>query len=151
MQVLDSSALMNVFEFESAVTIQEVLDEIRNRPTRERLENAFASGKLKLLEPSNESLDKVAQAVQKTKDSLSSTDQKLIALTIDIDAELVTDDLGMQNICLFLGVRFRGVGRTISRLFKRTFFCPACKRYYSKEGTCATCGTALVKKVVSIR
>lgn len=151
MQVLDSSALMNVFEFESAVTIQEVLDEIRNRPTRERLENAFASGKLKLLEPSNESLDKVAQAVQKTKDSLSSTDQKLIALTIDIDAELVTDDLGMQNICLFLGVPFRGVRKEISRLFKRTFFCPACKRYYSKEGTCPTCGTALVKKVVSIR
>ncbi len=137
------------FEFKHAATVPEVLDEIKNRPTKQRLENALASGKLEVLEPSDASIDKVRLAISGTKDSLSDTDIRLIALAIDLHAELVTADFGMQNICLYLGLAFRGLEKTISHVFKRSFFCPACRRYYSKEGSCPTCGTALVKKVVS--
>lgn len=151
MRVFDSSALFKSFDLSDSATIPDVFSEVKNRPTLLRLENAIAAGSLQVLEPGEESVKKVGSAVSKTNDRLSQVDIRLIALAIELNATLMTDDFGMQNVCLYLGIPFQGVDRAISCLFRRTFFCPSCGKYYSKEGQCTSCGTALVSKVVSAK
>jgi endoribonuclease Nob1 len=151
MRVFDSSALFKSFDLRDSATIPDVFAEVKNRPTLLRLENAVAAGSLQVLEPGEDAIKKVQAAVSKTNDRLSPIDVKLIALAIELNATLMTDDFGMQNICLFLGLPFQGIDRTISHLFKRVFFCPSCKKYFSKEGSCSSCGAALVSKVSSAK
>lgn len=146
MLVLDSSALMQPIDFEDACTVPEVLDEVRNKPSKLRIESAISAGKLRVLEPSPESSSFISEACKKTGDLLSKTDVRLIALAKDLDAILITDDYGMQNVCKLLGISFqslstRGIKKTI--LWKN--FCPNCKRYVPGSG-CPACGSRTIRK-----
>lgn len=146
MLVLDSSALMQPIDFEDACTVPEVLDEVRNKPSKLRIESAISAGKLRVLEPSPESSSFISEACKKTGDSLSVTDIKLIALAKDLDAILITDDYGMQNVCKLLGIRFRSLStRGIKKTILWKNFCPNCKK--SVPGSeCPACGSRTIRK-----
>lgn len=146
MLVLDSSALMQPIDFEDACTVPEVLDEVRNKPSKLRIESAISAGKLRVLEPSPENITIVSEACKKTGDLLSKTDVKLAALALELGAMLVTDDYGMQNVAKILNVRFqplsqKGIKRAI--LWKR--YCPNCKRYVSGI-ECPACGSKAIRR-----
>lgn len=141
MLVLDSSALMQPIDFSDACTVPEVLEEVRNRPSRLRIESAISAGKLTIREPSPESIAIASEACQKSGDLLSRTDIRLVALAMETSATLVTDDYGMQNVAKLLNISFqplsqKGIKKTI--LWKN--FCPNCKKIVS--GTeCPSCGS----------
>ena len=147
MLVLDTSAIISVIEFEEAVTVPEVLDEIVNRTSKRRAENEIAAGRLRILEPDEKTVNEIIRQAKKTGESLSTTDIKLIALAKELDATLLTDDYGIQNICKCLDIEFQGIEKEkIKKIFFRKLYCPNCKKYYSSR-FCPVCGRKLVRRV----
>nr|CAG4646340.1 EOG090X07WR [Macrothrix elegans] len=88
---LDTDNLINNFDLrdiaEVVYTIREVIDEIRDRPTRQRL--AVLPYEIKMMEPNSDAIVKVTEFSKKTGDyaTLSATDIKVLALTYQLEVQ----------------------------------------------------------------
>jgi len=157
--VLDSSAFMggynpNIINLRQR-TIPEVLDEIKTPSIKSFLELSIEMGKLKLLSPAPEFIEKILKVSKKSGDNfvLSDVDTKLIALTLELkqnlnnDPILVTDDYAMQNIAGKLNIKFKSIiEKGIKNLIKWKIYCPGCKNSFNSIPStkiCPNCGTKL--------
>lgn len=135
------------------VTVQEVLEEARSLSSKLELETAVRAGRVRVSEPSEESLAEVKEKAGETGDKVSRTDIMLLALALDLrrvgkNPELVTDDYAIQNLAKLLDVPYRRVAMPgITRVLKWRMVCPACGRTYPVTASrCDACGSRLVRK-----
>ena len=78
---------------------------------------------------------------------ISDTDRELLALALDLEAILFTDDFAIQNVAIALGVRSHPITQ---RKAKRVFWkyrCTGCGKYYDHDGECPVCGAAIKRKL----
>lgn len=153
--VLDTSAVIaglspGLVDAEQ-VTVSEVLDEARDLCSKLKLETAVLAGKVKVANPSKNSLAEVLGKVKHTGDAVSKTDVKLLALALDIkdkNAELVTDDYAIQNLARMLDIPYQRVAMPgIKEVLRWEAVCPACgSRYPPSTTKCQTCGSELQRK-----
>ncbi len=153
--VLDTSAVIagfvpGVTDVEQ-ITVPEVLEEAHDLYSKLELETAVLSGKLKVVEPSQDSLAKVRAKVKHTGDVVSQTDIKLLALALDSKGdggELVTDDYAIQNLASLFDVPYHRIATPgIKEVLRWEFVCSACGRKYPPSATnCIICGSELVRK-----
>lgn len=154
--VLDSTAFYSGIPFQGMgryYTTYNILDEVKNRGLGFQLVHT----RVKVTEPSKESLEKVKKAASKTGDTrkLSYADLSLIALALDLiesgnTVYLVSDDFAVRNVADSLGIPLSQTAlkgsewRRISWVYK----CPACGREYKTENImeCIVCGTKLIRK-----
>jgi UPF0271 protein len=146
-RVLDASALLTGRPFVGELyTVPEVLSEVRRHGVTFSLE-AILETRVALRQPSREATEAVAAASGTTGDAprLSPTDVALLALALDLDATLVTDDYSIQNVARFLAVPYEGVVEPgIRERWTWTYRCPGCKRTWREwRDECPTCGTPL--------
>ncbi len=135
-----------------------VVAEVRRLDERERLETLRETG-LEVRAPAAEALERVEQAARATGDNerLSGPDKELVALALELGAELLTDDRSMQNVARQLAVAYRGFAQAeIQGLWhwKSTWRCKGCGKVHDKEPLrreCAICGHAVVKKQWRVR
>ncbi len=129
----------------------------RKNMTLLRFNTATESGRLKILEPSQEFLDQVRVCAASAGDSfyLSLTDMQVLALALEIKArgdiaQIVTDDYSIQNVAMKLGLSFISLATFgIKRVLNWIRYCPACHRTYPanfKATECPICGTELKRK-----
>jgi UPF0271 protein len=123
--VLDSSALINSSLFdirEDYYTVRDVLDELKDLKSRSLAESAMYSGKLLIREPDEVSVKRVVDKAKEvgSYEKLSETDIRVLALALDLKADLMTDDFTLQNLAKHLNVGFMGVMRGEIKE-KRTF------------------------------
>jgi UPF0271 protein len=160
--VLDTSAFVaGVDPFsmgEEKVTTPKVEEEIKAKNlTTLRFNTAVESGILKIIEPSQEFLDKVKASASSVGDSffLSETDMQVLALALELKAggsnpQIITDDYSIQNVAKQLGLGFVPmVTFGISRALVWIRYCPACHRKYPancRSTECSICGTELKRK-----
>lgn len=153
--VLDTSAVIAGFVPGLAdakqITVPEVLEEARDLCSRLELETAVLAGKVKVGEPSPDSLAKVRAKAKQTGDVVSQTDIRLLALALDLksdNAELVTDDYAIQNIASSLGIPYSRVAMPgIKEVLRWEAVCPGCGRRYPPSATkCPACGSELVRR-----
>lgn len=159
--VLDTSAFIAGFDpfgiGEEQVTTPKVENEIRDALTSLRFSTAIESGKLKVIMPSQEFLDKAKAYATTVGDSffLSETDMQLLAVALELKArgdnpQIVTDDYSIQNVATQMGLRFVSLATFgIRRLLTWVRYCPACRKEYPanfKAKTCRVCGTDLKRK-----
>lgn len=153
--VLDTSALTAGFvpglSDTEQVTVPEVMEEAKSLTTKMGLETAVISGKVKVLSPSKGAMDKVAEKLKVTGDSISETDAKLLALAVELNekgAEIITDDYAIQNLAKLLGIPYRPAKmRGIKKVFEWESDCPACRKKYPPTlKKCAVCGSDLRRK-----
>ncbi|MEM1610969.1 MAG: NOB1 family endonuclease [Sulfolobales archaeon] len=133
-------------------TVKEVLEEVKDTWSKERLELVLDSGKIDVLEPSNESIKK-ARAIasgENLLDALSETDQKLLALAIELKEKgqkvaLITDDSYLHVLARKLGIASRGVRREVPKRFKpRIYICEVCGYSTIKKiDRCPICGSPI--------
>jgi len=125
--VLDTTALIFLSDFssfENAYTVQEVVEEVKDRLTAMKLSAMLE--KLKVLEPDNESVEKIKELSKETGDfeKLSEADIKVIALAKQLNANrtvcvLISDDYNVQNVAGHLGIKCISVfNPAIKRLIK---------------------------------
>lgn len=153
--VLDTSAIMGGFapglSDAELITVKDVLEEARNISSKLELETAVMLGKVKVLEPSADSMQKVKELARKTGDQISGTDSKLLALSLDMKEKggiLLSDDYAIQNLAVLLDIPYQRISMPgITRVFKWVAVCPACGREYpSNTAQCPDDGSKLKRK-----
>ena len=156
-KILDASAFIHdynpILEEGEHYTTYDIISEVESRA--EIVRQSLNLGKLKAMTPSNENILKVKDMVSKTGDTLSEADIGILALALDLDGVLYTDDYGIQNVARKLGIDVRSI---ITEGVKEEFIwrkvCKGCKKMYPmdyKEEICEICGGILERKMVKGR
>ncbi len=129
-------------------TTWSVIDELRDLRSKSRFDVLCARG-LTLAVPSVENIEKVKAASRKSGDAgiVSGTDCDILALALDLEAVLLTDDFAIQNVASILGVQTTPI---IQRKAKRIYWkyrCSGCGRYFDHDGECLICGSVIKRKL----
>ncbi len=127
-------------------TVKECIEEVKDKDSRRSLE--VYSEKLKVLEPKEESVRKVKEAAKELGERLSDTDVKVIALALDLDATVLSDDYGVLNVATYLGLNARPVRtKGIKENVMWVNYCPFCKVEYPPDvEVCPRCGAKVVRR-----
>ena len=160
--VLDTSAFVGGFDpfsiGEEQITPPLVEEEIKTNTMRKiRFNTAVESGRIRIIEPAPEFVDKVKATATLAGDSfyLSGTDIQVLALALELktrgdNPQIVTDDYSIQNVAKKLELNFVSmITFGIRRFLNWIRYCPACHKKYPanyKETTCQICGTELKRK-----
>ncbi len=156
-KVLDASAIIHgynpVIEEGEHYTTPEVLEEIESMKII--VDQALSFGKLKIMSPNKECIKKVEEVVKKTGDALSQQDISVLALALELNAILYTDDYGIQNVAKKLNIEVRGISfKPTDKDFIWRKVCEGCKKLYPvdyEEEVCEICGSPLKRKMVKSR
>jgi UPF0271 protein len=141
------------------VTAPSVLEEVRNRPSRARLESMVSLDRITETQPSHGFLLRVRSAARATGDKsvLSDADIELIALALELkmshsDVAIVSSDLAVLNTAASLEIAIIDPTEKFRKRIKWTLKCPACG-HVSPMGVqnpeCPVCGTEMRR--VSVR
>ncbi len=141
--IIDTSAILsgklNISE-ENYIYPDSVINEIKKGSLEKILEVADIS----ICSPENEYIEKARVAAISTGDYsvLSATDIDVIALAIELNGVIVTDDYAIQNVAKYCGIEYTGGG--ISGIRKSIIWkyrCTGCHKIYSEPiKTCPICG-----------
>ncbi len=134
--VIDSTALIELPELPKGELYAppRIFEEARSVGPQVR------SRDVQLRQPTAESLRKVDAMAAKTGDTVSPADKDALALAMDMDVPLVTDDYASQNVASFLGMKFIPLskpGITKRRVWKLK--CPNCGNWLTGS-VCPVCG-----------
>lgn len=148
--VLDSSAFIGGFlpEGDEYFTVHEVIDEVEDDQSKERLSYFLNSGKIKVQEPNAEIVEEVIKKSQKTGDTLSLTDIKLIALAIELDSPILSEDYGIQNVSSVMNIKYKSIRESgINKMINWEYYCMGCRKIYSKDKKiCQDCGSIIKRR-----
>jgi UPF0271 protein len=147
--VLDASFFFGDFPVEGViVTVPQVVDELRDIRAKGNFEKWCARG-LRVQSPTEKSRKRVFLVASATKDItvISTTDHDLLALALDLGADLYTDDFAIQNIALALGVKTIPLLQRKARRVHWKYRCSGCGRYAEHDGECRVCGAAIKRKL----
>ncbi|MDH4212918.1 MAG: hypothetical protein OEV85_03260 [Candidatus Thorarchaeota archaeon] len=159
--VIDSGVLFSDWTRQAPngvfTTTSGVVDEIRNRPTKFRVDILELLDKLQKETPPIASIRAVVKAAAETGDKpvLSETDIELIALAhakkmTGISATLVSTDMAILNTARHLRIDILDPSHKFKDDIRWILICPACnhKSQVSTEGLeCPICGTQMLRKV----
>ena len=96
---------------------------------------------------SKESLDKVTEAARKSGDlgRLSPVDMTVLALAVDVQGTIWSDDYSIQNVARIMGIGFRPIGmKGIEKVVKWNYRCIGCGKWFKeKMPECPICGSGM--------
>lgn len=139
-------------------TTPSVANEIKSKWNVEVFNVLISSELVKIIEPTNESINKVKNIHKKLGGKgITRTDLEIVALALELDHNSVTvftNDYAVQNILAYLGIKFVSTGlKGIKEIWRWSKRCPVCKIYYEYDKTyCEICGTELkpIKKRIKV-
>ena len=157
-RVLDATAFYAGIPFSSKPThyvTTLVFDEIKHiKKNHDALQILIDSNRLLVRQPQVDFQERVEKCAQKTGDihSLSKQDISCIALSLELNTELISDDFAVLNVSNELGIKtISFMTNGIKVVGKWIFYCPACKKDFSDEKNCLLCGNKLRKKLVKTK
>ena len=109
--------------------------------------------RLTINEPENQFVLAASNAAKKSGDfsNLSDEDISTIALSLQLKAELVTDDFAVSNVAKNLNIKVIPVMTTgIKNIVTWRYYCAGCKANFSKVTECPRCGNKLKRKAMKI-
>jgi len=144
-QVIDTAIFIQGVNVEG-VTTPKVVDEVKDPESRLFLEGLISAGKVRVLQPSRESIEAVMEAARKTGElgELSEADLEVLALAYELNGVLFTDDYNLQNIAKTLDIEFRTLKGGIKRVIRWNYVCIGCGKRFKEEppdGICPDCGS----------
>lgn len=140
MKVIDANVIIHGRGLEGKmVTIPEVMDELKSRDANISL-HSFNVEKLRC---SEENLEKVKEKSREINAKTSEVDEKLLALALDLDEVLVTDDKELQNLGLHLEADIEGFLDSVTdKKMAWKMVCSSC----GKASEC-NCGSSLERRL----
>jgi len=109
---------------EKLVTVPEALEELKSGSARTGLNSFNVETRI----CSDENLEKVEEKSDEIHSETSEVDEKLLALALDLNTSLITDDKGLQNLALHLDADVEG------------FMDPVTDKKLSWKMVCSQCG-----------
>ena len=144
--VLDSSALFSMQDLPNGVlyTVPGVISELKKyKDPRLKYWDEF----IEVKEPSQEFIDTIEKASASSGDDLrlSPVDKSVLALAIETESTVLTDDYSILNLAKILKISFRGVGmKEIDEVINWTYKCTGCRKEWDKNyPDCPICGSPL--------
>jgi endoribonuclease Nob1 len=147
--ILDSSFFFSDCPVTGEVyTTPSVLNELIDIRSRGRFEKFSAEG-LKVVSPNEETRERVLQVAKKTRDIsiISDTDCDILALALDLEGVLCTDDFAVQNVAGVLGVQTAPIIQRKAKRIHWKYRCSGCGRYFDHDGECLVCGSIIKRKL----
>ena len=152
-RVLDSSAFYAGIPFSSSepsVTTSHVYNEIKHiKKDHDAVQILIETRRLKISDPEPRFIITVNNAAKKSGDfpNLSQEDVSIIALSLQLNAELITDDFAVSNVAKNLSIKVIPVMTSgIKNVIIWKYYCPGCKTDFSKVTECPRCGNRLKRK-----
>lgn len=154
-RILDASAFYAGVPFRSSedcYTTTLVYDEIKHiKKNHDALGTLLETNRLKIREPSEESTKTATLAAKKTGDfpQLSKQDMSIIALCIETEGEIITDDFAISNVAKNLELKISPImTKGIKDVGKWIHYCPGCRTNHANGTECPACGTPLKRKLL---
>ena len=158
-KILDASAFYAGVPFRSSdkyYTTSSVYDEIKHiKKNHDALGVLLETGRLKVMEPSAQSTSSAAEISKKTGDypQLSEQDISIIALSMEMGGDVITDDFAISNVIRNSGLRVTAImTRGIRDVGRWIHYCPGCKASHSiktaNNRRCPVCNTPLKRKLI---
>ena len=154
-RVLDATAFYAGIPFVSNdlfMTTSAVYEEIQHIKTKQgALEMLQQTNRLQIRDPSEEIIDIVKDASIKTGDNatMSKQDITIIALALENNIELITDDFAVTNVAKQLKIKTSSLmTKGISTVGKWISYCSMCGKEFSKQKECPICGNKLNRKLI---
>ena len=154
-RVLDATAFYAGIPFvsdDSFITTSIVYEEIQHIKSRHgALEMLLQTNRLQIRDPSQEYILKVKSTAEKTGDNLTISEQdvSIIALSLENDAELITDDFAVTNIAKQLEIQTLSLmTQGINTIGKWVIYCSVCGKEFANKKECPICGSKLNRKLV---
>jgi len=143
--ILDTSAILSGFIGEVMLAPMKVYDELKK--FKDQIPEhilAYYEETLRFYEPKKECVEKVKEIAEKTGDihRLSETDIEVIALALEHNGIVVTNDLSIQNVCEELNIGYMSyLSKDIKRVFEWEVVCKSCGKVLDKKyDKCPFCG-----------
>jgi UPF0271 protein len=147
--VLDSSAVVEGLvlarkeDFEYHTTYS-VVEELEEKLGKEKVEQFLELG-LKVEKPSEETLLNVTRSAEALGEELrlSKTDLEVVALALELNAVIITDDYSIQNLAEELKIKYLGFAQKgIRRKIFWHYRCEGCGKYFKLcTKFCPICGS----------
>ena len=154
-RILDASAFYAGVPFRSSddcYTTPLVYDEIKHiKKNHDALGTLLETNRLKIREPNKESTKTAIMAAKDTGDfqQLSKQDISIIALCIEMNGEIISDDFAISNVVKNLGLKISPImTQGIKDVGKWIHYCPGCRTNHTNEKECPVCGTPLKRKLI---
>ena len=152
-RVLDSSAFYAGIPFsssEQSVTTSYVYNEIKHiKKDHDAVQILIETRRLKISDPDHRFIITVNNAAKKSGDfpNLSQEDVSIIALSLQLNAELITDDFAVSNVAKNLSIKVIPVMTNgIKKIVTWIYYCPGCKTDFSETTNCPNCGNRAKKE-----
>jgi endoribonuclease Nob1 len=152
-RVLDATSFYAGVPFssqEKSFTTPLVFEEIKHiKKNHGAVQTLIDLGRLSIIEPEKKFTNIILEKANQTGDlpSLSKEDVSVLALCIQLDGELVTDDYTVSNVAKHLDLRVIPImTKGISKILDSVYFCPACNKVLKKMSSCPICGSKLKRK-----
>jgi len=149
-RVLDSSAFYAGIPFSSSepsVTTSHVYNEIKHiKKDHDAVQILIETRRLKISDPDHRFIITVNNAAKKSGDfpNLSQEDVSIIALSLQLNAELITDDFAVSNVAKNLSIKVIPIMTSgIEKIVTWVYYCPGCKTDFSGTTNCPNCGNRL--------
>ena len=157
-RILDASAFYAGIPFassEKSFTTPDVFDEIKHiKKDHKAVEMILETKRLEIMTPEPQYIEKVLFKSKNTGDfqNLSKGDISVIALCLQLKAELVTDDFAVSNLARQLNLKVAPVMTNgITRIANWIYFCSGCEKTFSNMSKCPLCGNKLSRKLSKIK
>jgi len=154
-RVLDATAFYVGIPFvsnDSFMTTSMVYEEIQHIKTKQgALEMLQQTNRLQIRDPSEENIIIVKDVSIKTGDdsTISKQDVSIIALALENNSELITDDFAVTNVAKQLKIKTSSLmTEGISTVGKWISYCSMCGKEFSKQKECPICGSKLNRKLI---
>ncbi len=154
-RILDASAFYAGVPFRSpsdCYTTSLVYDEIKHiKKNHDALGTLLETNRLKIREPDKKAKDAATKAAKDTGDfpQLSKQDISIIALGIELDGEIISDDFAISNVAKNLGLKISPImTKGIEDVGVWIHYCPGCRTNHSSGKECPNCGTPLKRKLI---
>jgi len=154
-KILDASAFYAGVPFRSSddcYTTSLVYDEIKHiKKNHGALGTLLETNRLKIKEPDIKSTELAIKASKNTGDfsQLSKQDISIIALGIEMNGEIISDDFAISNVAKNLDLKVLPImTKGIKDVGKWIHYCPGCRINYTTGKECVACGTLLKRKLL---
>jgi len=152
-RVLDSSAFYAGIPFSSnepSITTSDVYNEIKHiKKDHDAIQILIETRRLKISDPEQRFVITVNNTAKKSGDfpNLSQEDISIIALSLQHNAELITDDFAVSNVAKNLSIKVIPIMTNgIKKIVTWVYYCPGCKTNFSEIKNCPNCGNRLKRK-----
>ena len=153
--MLDSSAFYAGIPFSSnepSYITSLVYNEIEHiKKDHDAVQILIETKRLTINEPEDRFVTSTIDAAKKSGDfsNLSDEDISTIALSLQLNADLVTDDFAVSNVAKSINIKVIPVMTNgIKNVVIWKYYCPGCKTNFSKITECPRCGNKLKRKAM---